>query len=92
MHKSKTSKKYEARSLTMDIIKGLEHGDILHSVDEFNVDGTHKRFKVNGKVKFWKRDPTKFKIPVKRGMYEYGYITPENVEFFKKPKRGFEYI
>jgi len=32
----------------------------------------------NGKNKLWKTDPSKFKIPVKRGLNEYGYITHQN--------------
>jgi len=29
----------------------------------------------NGKTKTWKTRPDEFKIPVKRGLYIYGYIT-----------------
>lgn len=29
----------------------------------------------NGKTKLWKTRPNEFRIPVKRGLYEYGYIT-----------------
>jgi hypothetical protein len=36
------------------------------------------RVRRNGKTKTWKRTPEKFQIPVKYGLYEYGYITNEN--------------
>lgn len=29
----------------------------------------------NGKTKLWKTRPTEFKIPVKRGLRNYGYLT-----------------
>jgi len=34
--------------------------------------------KRNGKNKLWKTRPNDFQIPVKRGLYEFGYITQEN--------------
>jgi polyphosphate kinase 2 (PPK2 family) len=36
------------------------------------------RVRRNGKTKTWKLTPEKFQIPVKYGLYEYGYITNEN--------------
>ena len=32
----------------------------------------------NGKTQVWKTRPTEFKIPIKYGLYEFGYITHEN--------------
>ena len=32
----------------------------------------------NGKVKVWEREPKRFQIPVKFGLYEYGYIDNSN--------------
>lgn len=32
----------------------------------------------NGKTKRWKRQPERFRIPVKHGLYSYGYIDSEN--------------
>ena len=39
-----------------------------------------KRFNVRrtGKTKLWKTRPTEFRIPVKFGLYESGYITHAN--------------
>ena len=32
----------------------------------------------NGATKTWKRDPARFKVPVKHGLYTYGTITDQN--------------
>ena len=53
-------------------------GDILHHITRTNADGTPMRVRVSGMLKTWKRDPERFKLPVKYGLYENGYITPEN--------------
>jgi len=50
----------------------------LHHVTLKNEDGTPVRCKVNGKCKTWKRSPERFQLPVKHGLYDYFYITPEN--------------
>ena len=33
------------------------------------------RFRVSGKVKTWKRDKYRIKVPIKHGLYDNGYIT-----------------
>ena len=40
------------------------------------------RFRRNGKTKTWVRSPDEFRIPVKRGFREYGYITQTNAHEF----------
>jgi hypothetical protein len=56
----------------------LQHGDILHSNEFENADGSCERWRVTGKVKTWKTYPHDFKIPVKHGMYDHGYVTHHN--------------
>lgn len=34
-------------------------------------DGSARQVKVNGKVKRWKRQPERFELPTKYGLYEY---------------------
>jgi hypothetical protein len=69
--------------ITIEQIKSRVNGNTVFAMnDECNADGTNVRWRVNGKVKFWKTRPNDFKIPVKHGMYDYGYITPENVCLF----------
>ena len=43
-----------------------------------NADGTPLRCRANGQLKTWKTREEDFKLPVKYGMYEYFYITPDN--------------
>lgn len=59
-------------SLTLEQAKALKRGDILH-------DKGMGRWKVNGQVKTWKTDPTRVRVPVKHGLYAYGYITEANL-------------
>ncbi|MDD5387673.1 MAG: hypothetical protein PHQ22_10810 [Sulfuricurvum sp.] len=39
-------------------------------------------WRVNGACKLWKRSPERFRLPIKRGLYEHGYITEENAHLF----------
>lgn len=43
-----------------------------------NKDGTPLRARRNGVTKTWKRMPQRFCIPIKHGLYDYGYITNDN--------------
>jgi len=83
------------KTLTLKQAKNLKHGDILFHVNNKNSDGTAQRWKVNGKVKTWKKNPEKVKIPLKYGLYRYDYLTenelhlvtlkePETVKSFTK--------
>lgn len=64
----------------------------LPTVDEFEVlcnKHSHCKFKnfagklitlkINGKPKRWKRQPNRIKIPVKYGLYEFGYLTEHDI-------------
>jgi hypothetical protein len=42
-----------------------------------NADGTPQRWRINGRIKLWKKRPD-FRIPIKRGLREYGYLTDYN--------------
>ena len=55
--------------ITLQQAKDLKFGDILHHVTNKNSDKTPQRWKVNGKVKTWKRDINRISIPVKHGLY-----------------------
>ena len=39
----------------------------------------------NGALKTWKTRPTEFSLPVKRGMWDHGYITDSNNAHFHTP-------
>jgi len=39
-------------------------------------------YRRNGMTKTWVTRPDEFRVPVKRGMYEYGYIDQGNADMF----------
>lgn len=41
------------------------------------------KWRANGKCKTWKTRPEEFKLPIKHGLYGYGYITHENAHLFE---------
>ena len=60
----------------------IRTADMFYMFCHANADGTPVRWRRNGRTKIWKTRPHDFKIPVKHGMYDYGYITPENMHEF----------
>ncbi len=48
---------------------------MFYHVELKNKDGTSLRARRNGKTKTWKTPPDVFRVPVKYGLYDYGYIT-----------------
>ena len=66
--------------ITLEQAKQLNYGDMLHLDNYKNADGTPARLRVNGKVKTWKRDPKRIKVPVKHGLYNYGEVTNGSYE------------
>ncbi len=62
-------------AITLDQAKNLKVGTILYHVKNKNADGTPQRWRVNGKVKTWKRDTSEIRIPVKHGLRTHDYIT-----------------
>ena len=67
--------------ITLDQAKQLKHRDILYHVTNRNADNTPQRWKVNGKVKTWKRDINRIEIPLKHGLYSYDYLTQDDLNF-----------
>ena len=65
--------------ITLEQAKALNPGDILHHSTNRNADSTCQRWKVTGKVKTWKRDPSRIVVPVKHGLRNYGYITEDEL-------------
>jgi hypothetical protein len=62
--------------------KQLQYGQTIYSRYWSNADGTPQRWRVNGAVKLWKRDPTRIQVPIKRGLWEYSYLTKYNLDEF----------
>lgn len=75
--------------ITVQQAKKLRHHQTVYIIGEYNADGTAMRVRVTGKVQLWKTRPSDFKVPVKRGLYENGYIEPWNAKSFslREPAR-----
>ena len=69
--------------MTLSEVKALKHGDIVHHSEVKNADGTPARGRCNGKVKTWKRDPSRVQVPMKHGLYDCFYITEQNMADFE---------
>jgi hypothetical protein len=63
--------------MTIKEARTLRHREAL-------LDRDGKRWYVNGAVKTWVRDPTRIKVPLKHGLYVYGYLTEYNVTEFSR--------
>jgi hypothetical protein len=61
--------------ITLEQAKNLTWRDTLYHVKNRNADGTPQRWRVNGKVKTWKRSPERVQVPVKHGLRTFDYIT-----------------
>jgi len=64
--------------ITKEIAEIAHHGQTYHHVTSKNSDGTPARCRVNGACKVWKTRPGDFRLPVKHGLRDCFYITPEN--------------
>lgn len=65
--------------ITLNQAKQLTHGTILYHVSQRNADKSPARWRVNGNVKTWKRQPERLQIPVKYGLYGYDYLTENDL-------------
>lgn len=66
--------------ITLEQAKSLYKGQVLHHVHNRNADGTPQRWRVNGAVKTWKRDPNRIRVPLKYGLYGYDYLTQDDLD------------
>lgn len=57
--------------ITLEQAKALEPGDMLHHDINKNSDGTCQRWKVTGRVKTWKTQPNRIRVPIKYGLKGY---------------------
>ena len=60
--------------------KALKTGTVCEHITLENADGTPLRGRVTGAVKTWKRDETRVQVPMKHGLYDYFYLTAENIQ------------
>ena len=71
----------ELQRITVDEAKFLRPGDTLR-VPSHSTGYGPARWRVNGAVRTWKRDPERVRVPVKFGLREYGYLDESNIHLF----------
>lgn len=79
---TKKEKKPSEKGITLEQAKGLSIGQILYHKIDRNRDHTPVRWKVNGKVKRWKRDPDRIRVPLKYGINVGWYLKNDNLKDF----------
>lgn len=67
------------QGLTIEQAKALRPGNVLYHLTERNYDNTPQRWRVTGQPKVWKTNPNRVRVPVKHGLYDFGYITEDNL-------------
>jgi hypothetical protein len=65
--------------LTLEDAKALLYRETVYHGRYTNSDGSPQVWRVTGKVKKWKRDPSRVYVPISRGMYEHHYINEDNL-------------
>lgn len=66
-------------AITLEQAKQLRIDQVVY-VAQFNRKGEPQKWRVNGQVKTWKRDPARVQVPVKHGLHDYDYITERNLD------------
>lgn len=64
--------------ITIAEAKKLSYRDTIYHVSLKGSDKQPIRARINGKLKTWKREPERFQLPVKHGLYTCFYITQDN--------------
>ena len=67
-------------SITLEQAKNLEYGTILYHTIHKNADDTPQRWRVNGRPKTWKTRPERVQVPLKHGLYDYDYLTENELD------------
>lgn len=85
--KKKSPPRYSFRQLTREDVLSPDFGrQQLYMQDD---GGFMARVRVNGRVKTWKRDPSRIEIPVKFGMYDAFRVTdPAELFVMEAPNAG----
>jgi hypothetical protein len=78
----------EIRMITLEQAKNLKHGDILYHVINRNADGSPQRWRVNGKVRTWKRNPERIQVPLKYGLKNFDYLTENELDLVCLDEEG----
>lgn len=73
--------------LSVDVY-AVTRGQTLYSSIYQNADGTPLRARVNGRLRTWKREPNHYELPVKQGLRNCFYITPESAPYWFVSEEG----
>lgn len=73
--------------MTPEQAQRLSGTETLYDSTWNNADGTPARWRVNGALQVRKRAGT-WRLPVKRGLREFGYVTPENCRYLHLTKEA----
>lgn len=68
------------KHITLEQAKQLKVDTILYHLQNKNADDSPQRWKVNGKVKLWKRHPERIQVPMKHGLRQCDYLTENDLE------------
>lgn len=73
--------------MTLAQAKSLQYGNVILYQHAHNADGSLQRWRVNGAVKLWKKNPNRVSVPLKYGMgynrNSFGYLTEDNLGDFE---------
>ncbi len=81
--------------ITKEQALALKPGTVIYLTSFFttgskivNLDKVTK-WRINGQAKVWKTKPDQFQIPLKHGLYDFGYLTESNAALFslEEPKK-----
>ena len=75
-------------AITLEQAKALQGYETLYHIRYRNADGTPERWRVNGRVKTWKRSPNRVRVPLKRGLREFDYLDEYNLDQFCLTEEG----
>jgi hypothetical protein len=67
------------RPITLADLQCANYGDRIIYTGKHNSQGCFPRVKVNGMPKLWKRKPYSVRVPYKYGLYEFGYLTEDDI-------------
>lgn len=71
--------------ITKHVAMSLNHRDEVIHVEHVDYKGHPVRARVNGALKTWKRDPRRFRLPMKYGLRECFYIDEFNAAEWMVP-------
>lgn len=71
--------------ITPDQLRDLPKGTTLHHVSLRGSDRLPLRCRTSGRLKEWRRDPSRWEQPVKRGLQDSFHIGPYNAADWELP-------